>query len=282
MDCSQLTGMNIHYRYYSLETFFQSVSKNGLSTIELWLCPQHFYINNNYFENIDSLKYLCNKYEQSLHCICPEQNNPKPNNIAAKGNILIENTISYYKNVFHVAQQMNCHKVLVTPGWNYYDESLDEARIRSIKMLQLLCDLASEKQIDLVLESIWAKSSQIASTIGEINYLKENVDRKNLLLTLDLGAMAAANESIEQWFKAFGSSIAHCHFVDGSPTGHTSWGRGTRNMFNDLNTFEKFSYKGKLSFEFVDPKCYKDPYLEDRTTIELFNDNLRKRGLLND
>lgn len=282
MDRHQFNGMNIHYRYFSLEYFFNSVFQNGLSNVELWLCPQHFYINNEFVENTDRLKKLCNDYQQKIDCICPEQNNPKPNNVAAKGELLINNTLSYYKNVFKVAHEMNCHKVLITPGWNYYDETISEARGRSITMLKKLCNLAEEKEIELVLESIWAKSSQIASTIEQIGYLKEAVNKNNLRLTLDLGAMAAANETIEEWFKVFGKDLRHCHFVDGNPTGHMSWGRGTRDMEQDLHVFQDFDYNGKFSFEFVYPECYKNPSIEDKISIEKYKNIIKKGDFEND
>lgn len=35
---------------------------------------------------------------------------------------------------------------------------------------------------------------------------------------------------MEEWFAAFGSEIAHMHFVDGTPYFHLAWGDGNRSL----------------------------------------------------
>lgn len=92
MNRDQLYAMNIHYRYYDLEYFFRACQKMNLKHAELWLCPQHFYINSMWSESPEKLKGLMKRSGVQISCICPEQNNPKPNNIAARSELLIENT----------------------------------------------------------------------------------------------------------------------------------------------------------------------------------------------
>lgn len=45
MDVQSLYPMNISFRYFDLEKFFESCAKTGLHNAEIWLCPQHFLIN---------------------------------------------------------------------------------------------------------------------------------------------------------------------------------------------------------------------------------------------
>lgn len=277
MDISCISGMNTHYRYYDLEYFFSSVSKNKLSSVELWLCPQHFFVNNVAYESPEKLHRLMQKYHITIDCLCPESNNPKPSNIAARDLEIISNTKTYYKNVFEIAKEIGSKLVLITPGWNYYDEDPVVARQRSISMIKYLCNLASEYDITLTLESIWNKSSQIAPTIECIYEIISMVDKSNLKLTLDLGALASAKETVADWFEVFGSEkINHCHFVDGNPTGHKSWGSGERNMQTDLNAFYSNGFNGNFSFEFVDAACYRHPEEEDKRSIELFQKTIER------
>lgn len=266
--------MNTHYRYYPLEYFFKVAKQNGFKNAEIWLCPQHFFINYNESENPKKLLELSKTYDIKIKCLCPEQNNPKPNNIAARDKFLISRTYNYFKRIIDLANYIGCSKVLVTPGWNYYDEELTIARKRSATMLKNICDYAESRRVTLVLESIWKQSSDIAPNIEKIKTLKESINRKNLKLTIDLGAISAANESIKDWFEAFGEDIEHCHFVDGNPTGHLSWGRGNRNMTNDLKHFYKNGYNGGFSLEFVNPVCFRNPSVEDLKTIEIFKKSL--------
>jgi protein FrlC len=179
MNRDQLYAMNIHYRYYDLEYFFRACQKMNLKHAELWLCPQHFYINSMWSESPEKLKGLMKRSGVQISCICPEQNNPKPNNIAARSELLIENTRKYFQNVIILASELGCDKILVTPGWNYHDEEVDEARKRSIRMLQSLCDIADPYGISLAMESIWDHSSDIANTKEKVKLIKDGVDREN-------------------------------------------------------------------------------------------------------
>lgn len=259
MDIQSLYPMNINYRYYDLEYFFQCCGDNGFHNAELWLCPQHFLINGQFSENPDKLLRLMDRYEVQIRCITPEQNNPKPNNIAAREPLLIRNTEEYFKRVIDLAERIGCPKVLVTPGWNYYDEEPACARDRSVAMLTRLCDVAAPRGIVLAMETIWKPSSQVACGIPQAKEILQRVDRENFKLTLDLGAMGDAGETIPQWCDAFGADLVHCHFVDGTPTGHMPWGHGARDMAQDLLDFLHGGYQGGFSLEYVHPMSFREP-----------------------
>ena len=54
--------------------------------------------------------------------ICPEQTNPKPNNMAMKdldGQVRVYN---YFKNAIDVASQIKANHVVVTSGWLIYQK----------------------------------------------------------------------------------------------------------------------------------------------------------------
>ena len=76
--------MNTHYRYYSLEYFFRSVSELGYECCEIWTSPHHFEVMDRFIDNPKVLNDLALKYGLEIICICPEQTNPKPYNIAEK------------------------------------------------------------------------------------------------------------------------------------------------------------------------------------------------------
>lgn len=271
MDIQSLYPMNISYRYFDLEEFFASCARVGLHSAELWLCPQHVLINGQYSEGPERLLRFMDVYDVHPVCLCGEQNNPKPNNIAARGDLLINNTRSYFEKVISLAEAIGCPKVLVTPGWNYYDEPVERARDRSVRMLRRLSDYAAERGVGLVLESIWTKSSEVGPDIPSISLIKERVNRDNLFVAIDFGAMSAAGETVDDWFGAFGDSVAHCHFVDGAPTGHMPWGHGELDMLESLRAFERHGYQGGFSLEYVHPMAYRNPEFYVGETKMLFN-----------
>lgn len=271
---NQLYSMNTHYRYYDLDYFLKSSEENNINNIELWLCPQHFYINSFFYGDSINLVKKLEEHNIKIKCICPEQNNPKPNNIAAREKDLIQYTFNYFKKVIDLAVEVKSELVLITPGWNYYDEDPAEARQRSITMIKKLCEYAYENNITLVLESIWNKSSLIGDTIAKIHEIKKGVNQPNLKLALDLGALSSASETVQDWFDVFGEDVIHCHFVDGNPTGHLPWGEGELNMREILQQFSDNKYTGGFSMEFIDSRSYKNPEKWDKKTKRLFVENI--------
>ena len=259
MDIQSLYPMNINYRYYDLEYFFRQCREAGQHNAELWLCPQHFLINSTCSEAPEKIRDLMERYQVQVRCVTPEQNNPKPANMAARSPFLMEYTRTYLKRVIDLAHYLNCELVLVTPGWNYYDEEPGEAGKRSVAMLRELCGYAADYGIVLAMETIWQVSSHIAWNIEGAGRILEGVKRDNLNLTLDFGAMGDAGETINQWFQAFGKEIVHCHFVDGTPTGHMPWGHGARSMKQDLADFYINGYKGGFSMEYVHGMSFREP-----------------------
>lgn len=279
----ELYPMNINYRYYDLEYFFDKCRQENFKKVELWLCPQHFLVNAQFTQDSKILLDLMNKYEISIDVICGEQNNPKPNNIAARNAFLIENTYNYFCRVIDLACEVNASKILVTPGWNYYDESPDAARKRSIKMLKRICDYAKEKNIKVAMETIWSKSSLVANTIEKAKEIFEGVNRDNFGFTIDFGAMHYANETIDDWYKAFPNNIWHVHFVDGDPTGHKPWGHGSLIMKDYIEAFIKHGYSGGLSMEYVDAMSFMNPEKYLKETKAIFNSCMQgKEGREND
>lgn len=220
------------------------------------------------------------KYNVKIICLCCEQNNPKPNNMAAKHGIIAERSMKYFRNVIDLASKISVEKILVTSGWSYYNEDLDEAFRRSVKNMKQICDYAKSKSIKLCIEPLQPQESRIVNNIESMKRYIKQVNKSNLEIALDLVALAKSNETIQEWFECFKDKIVHCHFVDGSPTGHLSWSRGTRNLEDDLSVFIQNQFKGDLSFEFANSVCFLDPKEEDKQSLDLIKKVLERQYIL--
>lgn len=55
---SQLAGMNIHYRYFSLEYFLESQARAGFQTIELWASSHHFFLSDMEYDDCARVKRM--------------------------------------------------------------------------------------------------------------------------------------------------------------------------------------------------------------------------------
>jgi protein FrlC len=96
----RLCGMNCHYRFYSFERFFQEMNRLGIKNVEIWTGPMHFYVDYNKSQSVEQLKEYAKKYDVKIIGICPEQTNPKPNNVAKMYmHIIVEWWISQKKSM---------------------------------------------------------------------------------------------------------------------------------------------------------------------------------------
>lgn len=272
-----ICSMNIHYRFYDLNYFFESCTANEIKYIELWLCPQHIYLDDDgWIQDLSEIKDIVKEKRLTICCICPEQNNPKPYNMAARSPFLIEKSMNYFKRVVDIAYEFQTEKILLTGGWAYFDEDVEVAWKRSVTHMKIIADYANTKGIDIVVEPLQPHESRIVNTLSKMKKYLMDVDKKNLFVAIDIGAIAKANETVEEWFAVFGNKIKHIHFVDGNPTGHLPIGKGTRNIDEDLKVLKKENYNGALSFEFASSISFENPCQMDKESKIKITDALNK------
>ncbi len=270
----ELAAMNCHHRFYELEDFFASAKKNGYKYVEIWTGPQHYFMDHNGYESVEKLKKLEEKYGIKVIGICPEQTNPKPNNMAAKDLKMQERVLKYFKNAIDVACQIKANQVVVTSGWGFLSENVEEAYKRSIIMLRKIAEYAEEKNMNLAIEALQPEESLIANTASELKRLIDDVDRPALKVCLDTGAMARAKDTIQTYFDVFGDNVIHAHFVDvdmEKETTHLAWGDGKRNMSEDIKVFMENNYCGILSVECVNGKYFEKPQEADKKSMDVYD-----------
>lgn len=266
----RLSGMNNHYRYYSLEKFFESLQRNDIHYAELWTGPMHFYVDDDKHDSIDMLKGFQEKYDVKIIGICPEQTNPKPNNVAGKKRV--NDIFKYYQQMIDIAHGIGCPQVLITSGWAFYDENKDEAWHRSVEMIKKICDYAKSKEIYLAMEALQPDESILVNNVRDLYRFKKEVGRNNLKICIDFGAMARAQDTIFDYFNEFQDDIVHIHFVDGAPCGHLAWGDGKRNLMQDLKDLEICGYHGYLSLETATSRYFDKPWQAEEKTIQRFKE----------
>ena len=105
MSYPLLAVMNISHRYFDLEEFFSSAAASGYTCCELWTGAMHLYVDCHGYDSLEQVRELSQRYGVRIVGLCPEQNNPKPWNIAARGNEARARTLAYFKNVVDIADR---------------------------------------------------------------------------------------------------------------------------------------------------------------------------------
>lgn len=168
MAVPELSLMNINHRYYSIETFFKAAGEAGYRNIELWTGSMHLYVDCHEHDSVDKIRDLAAQYGIKIVCVCPEQNNPKPWNVAVRGEAGRKRILSYFKNVIDVAVELGAPQILVTSGWAYLDEPAEDAWGRSVAMLRSVCDYADSRGIRVALEALQPSESVLVNTAQDV------------------------------------------------------------------------------------------------------------------
>lgn len=266
----QLAAMNIIHSFYPLEEFFASSKNAGYRYVELWTGPMHFFLSASGHDPLDSLRAELAAYGLTLVGLCPEQNNPKPHNIAARGLRAQMRTHAYFCNAIEVAAELDAPQVVVTPGWAFLDEPRKDAWERSVEMLRALAERAAHRGVRLVLEALQPDESVIANTAADLARLIDEVASPALFACLDTGAMERAGETIDGYFDELGDRIAHCHFTDYADVSHVGWGDGHRSMRADLDALVARGYRGICSVETYSERYLADPAAADARTMDIY------------
>lgn len=273
IECPKLAAMNCHHRFYTLESFFASARDNGFDSVELWTGPQHFFMDYAQNDPIDRLRELESRYDVKVIGICPEQTNPKPNNMAAASPEAQQRAFSYFSRAVNVACAVDANQVVVTSGWAFLNEEVDAAYERSVAMLRRLASYAGERGMNLAIEALQPSESVLANSAADMRRLLDDVSEPALKICLDTGAMARAGDTIEGYFELFGSDVVHAHFVDvqmDEMDTHIAWGDGTRDMTADLRAFIEGGYQGILSVETVSSRYHADPAEADCRSMDMY------------
>ena len=114
---------------------------------------------------------------------------------------------------------------------------------------------------DVVLEALQPVESIIVNSAADTKRMIEAVDHPALKACLDMGAMAVAGDTIDDYFDLLGDDVAHVHFVDVAADGttHLAWGDGDRDMRADLDRLVARGYRGVVSAETYDGRYFADP-----------------------
>ena len=265
---SRIAVMNQHYRYCPVEGFFRALSEEGISSADLWSCGHHFFLDYRTHDSPAALQKKAWQYGVSIICLTPEQSCPRPYNLASADAEGRKRAASYYGNALACAAELG-GRLQVTAGWHYLGESRSDAWGRSRDMLGELCRRAEGMGVQILLEAVSMPGPQLGKTRSHVADMLEEIRSPALGVVADTTNLEVNGDSLEGYFKAFGSRIGHVHLVDGTPDGHLAWGDGTRDLARCLDTLEKQGYTGFLTLETVGPAEYAaDPKGTDAKSIQ--------------
>jgi len=261
---SQIAGMNEHYRLFPLEYFFDAMVDLEMESIELWAGAPHLYIED---WNLADLKRIRRQMESRglrLICYTPEQCQYRFN-IAAKEDGLRRKSMAYFTKSLEAASELGTDLFQTVPGWGYFDQPAEEAWDRARESLAALAKRGEQLGMTIVLEPLERRGTNLITNLPQLRKMLEEIDSPRLKVIVDTCPMAAAGETFDDYFRAFGNDVLHIHFVDSL---HRAWGEGQFSAEQFLKDIGKHGYEGYLTLEICARNTFADPTEAVRQSLE--------------
>ena len=255
----KVAGMNLHYRYYTMETFLKDMKKLDISAIEIWGAAPHFHLDYNIPSNVreygrklrdDGFKVVCMTPEQCVY----------PVNIAAVEKEVRQGSIDFFSKYLDATAEIEAPLMLITSGWGYRDQPTDDAWKYSAQSLYTLAEKARSVGVKLGLEVLRPDETNLVYDLSTMKRMISQVDHDSLGVVVDTNPMSVTGNTFTQYIDAFGERMYHIHFVDCDPLNHFAWGDGNRDAAAWIGELEKCGYEGYLTLELTHRPYCMEPF----------------------
>ena len=232
--------------------------------------PPHFYLDRLRYEDCKRIRKIIKEYGITPVSVT-SSSFAWQFQYASPDRETYEKGKDYFKNGIKAAAELGAKIMTVNSGWGYTQETEKEQFLRTVETLGELAETAGEQGMILALESLTSLESHIGNNLEKVKKIWETVNHKNLEIMVDTVAMGYQNETLEDWFHAFGEHMVHMHFIDMDQDGwtddHLVWGDGGFHLDRMIETLKKYSYQGYLVQEIAADRYKMDPAEADRRGI---------------
>ncbi|NRQ32825.1 TIM barrel protein [Nonomuraea sp. NN258] len=252
---SFITASNFSYQHLPFERFLDDAADLGREKVELWGVAPHFHVPRVSDAKARAVRRSVESRGLSVHCLTPEQV-AYPVNVASPHTWLRAESVAMFRRAAELAAELGAELLLLTPGRGLESEPVEAALRRSADAIAEIASYAATLGVSCVLEALQRVESNLVNDAPALARMIGDIGAPNLGAVLDTVAMAAAGESVDDYFDALGDLVRHVHLIDGRPTGHLAWGDGTLPLADLLAAFERRGYRGLMTFELFGDGTY--------------------------
>lgn len=273
LQIEQFALSNYHYIRYSFSYFIKSVKRFDIRKIELYAAEPHLCIPDTSNDDVAAMGEALRQAGLQVCCLTQEQC-LYPVNIASGNPATRARSIDSFVRCIEVAVQLDCPKVLVTPGWDVLDTE-PAAWERSAEALMRLCDKAQHYGVRIVLEGVTRLSTNVATSAADIVRLMEQVRHPALTSMVDVCVLAREGLSFEQECRLLGNRLEHIHLADLSGFSRYALGDGELPIESHLDYLDSLGYEGDIALEIMNRQYDEDPHSCTARCVDYINTWLR-------
>ncbi len=263
----QIAGMNLMYKWYSLEYFFDAMEELGFESVSIWGGPPHFDCDYMGYQECKKVRQQVERRGLSVEGFLVTGSNYRYQ-MAEQDKSQREHVFQYFRNGILACEEMGSPYMSVNSGWGYWDCDREDAFCRSSDMLLRLCEEGEKHHVSIAMESLKACESNLVVTLEDTRRMFDKVNHPWFQIMADTGAIVYNGERLEDWFQCFGDKIGAIHFVDGM---HLAWGDGKSPLDDMVFSIMKHRYQGCLALETSGGRYLANPKEADRKAITILS-----------
>ena len=248
MGPEPLLGSNAQYSRYPLSYFAAQMRRLGLYQLDFVPQTPHFFCSHTGFEPPDAVL-------RTLEGLRVEVVTPPAYrySITAPQGRQRAATLVYYTHCLALTKALGGWGMAVSAAgacWDIESERLEES---AADMLKLLCAEAGRLGLTLLLapsmgaDAPLLAESPVLGTVRGLTRMLRRVGSARLMAALDTNVLAAAGETVPQWFRSLGERTGLVRLCDGNYHGYRAWGEGCLPMERYRRALAAAGYRGPLS-----------------------------------
>jgi len=245
---SQLIGADFCFQHYPFERVARVLRDFGMREIELWGCAQHLDLFHATDARVDQIRRVLHRHGIRTWCFKPEQV-LYPINIASGDDDLRRDSIARFCRAADICAALGARYLFLTSGRGYETEAPESAWNRAVDSLRRIAEHAARNGVRCLLEPLQRVETNILLNAAGLRRMLDEIGADNMDVVLDSVAMATAGDTVADYFRLFGSRVAHVQLVDGTPTGHLAWGDDNLPLSSYVSELAENRYAGKITFE---------------------------------
>lgn len=247
LNMSQLVIMNIHYYFYTLEHFLDTMAELDMRTIDLWAGHPHLYLEDSKAcaARVAQIQKEVASRSMKIVCLTPEQVR-YPFNISSNDPEVRRRGLDYLLLGLDVARDLGATLYQVVPGFGVYDYPLSEAWQHCAESLHTLAEKAANNGITVVVEPLQIVESNLIVDRFTAQKMLQDVNHPGLKTMVDTCHMAKKGESLADYFALLGDDICHIHLNE---TNQVPWGEGDLPLDTYLQTLAEYDYRHYMTME---------------------------------
>ena len=274
--------MSVQYLQYSFDYYLDSMSKCGLSKIDLWGgAPHYCRLDHNTFgeaaKRIAQMRARMADRGMEVVIYTPETLG-YPFSYSTSDDALRSRTIDYMKQAIEDAVEFGTNRVFLNTGCHSRDLSREDGFLRVADSYRKLCEYAERFQVDLVMEQLQPYESNLCTTLPDMQRMLQLVDSPRLKCCVDLVAMEVAGEDLETYFQTLGDKIQWIHYSDSHHLILGDGDYGREKLENYVRILEKYDYKNCLDLEINDSIYWEDPHTSIARSCDYLRAFLPEKG----